>query len=115
MTTNNIRCYVCGCLVFTTARRSMCPDCRREREAEKNRLKRANYRHVLDLDAYQVVSDPDPIGGFPRGAIINGEELEQMLRPAYCSFTPGTLLKSGRGKLFEIVPIDHGGLKLLPI
>jgi hypothetical protein len=61
-----------------------------------------------------VISDPDPIGGFNRGAGISTTELKIMLLPEISAFTVGTLIKNRTGKMFEIIGEEHGGLKLIP-
>lgn len=55
--------------------------------------------------AYRVIADPDPIGGFRRGALISHIEVEHML-PSMC-FTAGTLL-AYRNKRYVVEWGDRG-------
>ena len=62
-----------------------------------------------DIGAFRVISDPRPIedGGYRKGAIINREELRNMLRPEYAGFTPGTILANMSGELFKVIQAKH--------
>jgi len=49
--------------------------------------------------AMTVVSDPLMPGGFAAGTPFGQDEWEQMLR--MMTFTPGTILRDGQGRLYE--------------
>ena len=116
MTTGNhyireIQCYICGSLVRTTSSRTMCPECRDQRLRERAK-QRHKYRGI-DKCAYLVEYDPDPIGGYPRGALINLECMKYMLLPAYMAFTVGTILRNMGGDKFVVTLKKKGGLRLV--
>ena len=59
-------------------------------------LKKAVERGVRSLT---VVTDPLEFGGFRAGAQFSQDEWQQMLRLS--SFSPGTVLRDGQGRLYE--------------
>jgi hypothetical protein len=69
----------------------------------------------FEMDYYQVISDPDPIGGFRYGAGISTTELEIMLRVDTCGFTPGTIIKKKTGEIFAVILGENEGLRLKAI
>ncbi len=108
MSTNHynrwLPCYICGTMVLTAAPRVRCEECRLEDERKRSR---GRYQCTPDPDAYLVVNDPDEIGGFPRGAVINREQMEYMLLESIAAFTPGTTLKNKAGQLFRVVKVKR--------
>jgi hypothetical protein len=72
------------------------------------------YRSI-DKFAYLVEYDPDPIGGYPKGALINLECMQYMLLQAYMAFSVGTILKNMAGDRFEVCAKKKGGLRLKAI
>jgi hypothetical protein len=105
-------CYVCGSLVFTSATRSMCAECRAEREAENNRRRYCKRRMCLmDNHSIKVVFDPIPreLGGMTGGE-ISKTDLEYGIQ--YHSFVVGMIFVVD-GKR-EILKRIKGRLKLTP-
>jgi hypothetical protein len=95
-----IPCYMCGSLIRTTAARSMCPECREETIKERENIRNRRKRKLKPC-GYRVISDPDPIAGFSKDCSITIEEHKDMLQ-MNC-YTPGTILKSTKGLLWEVV------------
>jgi len=94
-----IPCYMCGSLVRTTAARSMCPECRAERTRE---LQHARWgKCKSEPCGYHIIKDPDSIYGFSSGSIMTIAQHKNMLE-MNC-YTPGTILKSPKGLLWEVV------------
>ena len=108
-----IQCYVCGSWVRTTAARTMCPECAELRAQERAR-ERYKYRSI-DKYAYLVEYDPDTIGGYPKGALINRECMVFMLLPSYAAFTVGTILRNMKGDRFVVNRKKDGGLRLIAL
>jgi hypothetical protein len=117
-------CADCGTSVLTRqcgGHDVLCKGCREERRRKKDELynetrKRGSgeYRSI-DKFAYLVEYDPDPIGGYPKGALINLECMQYMLLQAYMAFTVGTILKNMAGDRFEVCAKKKGGLRLKPL
>lgn len=112
-----VRCNVCDEMVLTTAPRAMCPECKQQRAHERAILRSMHYKPTIDADAYIVIYDPIPVedGGFKKGAVINREEMMNMLHPVCSSFTIGTKLTNKLGDVFVVVKGKRGGLKLVAI
>jgi hypothetical protein len=107
-----IPCRVCGSLVETTAPSTTCDECREIRRQETDRAK---YRPSFDPRGYVVLEDPDEIGGFRKGAVINREQVRYMLLPSIRGFTVGTLLRNKQGDLFTILNGENRCLKMKPM
>jgi hypothetical protein len=71
---------------------------RRAREKAKVVAVDLNQAVRRDVRILTVVSDPLKGGGFRAGVRFMKEEWEQMLK--HLSFTPGTTLKDGEGRLY---------------
>jgi hypothetical protein len=109
-----IECYICGCSVYTTAARSMCPDCQEDRKRELNKIKNyKNRSHKLKAGFYMVEYDPDTDYGFSKGAEFSRIEILNMLKKG--CFTPFTRLKNMRGKIFIIINSIGKNQKLISI
>lgn len=102
----------CGCgNIFEAKRRSKygrCPNCalrakqiRQARWRDKQKEFAASLEKALENGVVSliVVHDPLPIGGFAAGALFHKEDIEQMIRLG--TFTPGTTLRDGQGRLYE--------------
>jgi hypothetical protein len=59
-----------------------------------------------------VLSDPDPLGGFPKGAIISGEQKRYMLKDN--TFTIGTKMIQ-RGICYIVMFANNGRQELRAI
>ena len=105
-------CYICGMVVYTSADRSMCPECSTERKRERQRRQYVQVKRtrVEMPSSVKILYDPDPIGGFHPGAGITRQELEFGLKDR--TFTPGTILLVG--KLKQIVKMREGREELAP-
>ena len=99
----------------------LCKECRDERRRKKDELYNATRKRgsgeyrTIDRFAYTVEYDPDPIGGYPKGALINLECMQYMLLQAYMAFTVGTILKNMAGDRFVVIAKQKGGLRLKAI
>ena len=109
-----VECYICGELVQTTAPKSMCPECREMRVAERARERNKGRIKQMCIGSYIVEYDPDTDYGFRVGAIFGGIEIAAMLVPGISAFTPGTRLKNARGEIFVVKLKKLGGEKLVP-
>ena len=85
-----------------------CRECRKlagyaamRRAREKARVVAVDLHLAVERNVrfLTVVNDPDAKGGFHAGVRFVKEEWEQMLK--HLSFTPGTLLKDGDGRLYR--------------
>ena len=101
----------CGCGKFYLAKRRLkygrCPGCAlrakqisearlRDRQKPSDQVVKALEDGVVKLI---VVHDPLETGGFSAGTTFDKDHIEQMLRLK--SFTPGTTLKDGKGRLYR--------------
>ena len=95
--------------------------CREERRRKKDELynetrKRGSgeYRSI-DKFAYLVEYDPDPIGGYPHGALINRECMEYGLKENTPAFSVGTIVINMAGSRFVVIAKQKGGYRLKPL
>lgn len=108
-----IQCYICGDWVMTTAPRTMCQECRDERQAENNRIrysKRARFQ--VDNRCIKIIFDPLPFddGGFRVGAEITKTDLDCGMHTRV--FTVGTIFLVDGER--EVVREIKGRLRLIP-
>jgi hypothetical protein len=77
------KCRDCPTIVLTMAREGcdvVCHECRKKHHSITDRARyERNRRSKPDPDCYLIISDPDKIGGFPRGSELNREEIRYML------------------------------------
>ena len=103
---------ICGCgASFEAVRVSKygrCPACaarakkiRQDRWRGKQRIMAVPLEKAIErkVRAMTVVNDPLMPGGFAAGTPFGQDEWEQMLR--LMTFTPGTILRDGQGRLYE--------------
>ena len=106
-------CYICGSLVFTSAPKSMCPECRAEREAENNRQRYCKRRMCLaDNHSIKVIYDPIPreLGGMTGGE-ISKTDLEYGIQ--YHAFVAGMIFVVDGHK--EVLKRVKNRLRLIPV
>jgi hypothetical protein len=108
------RCRECGTDVETKT--IICDECKKELRNERAHLYYLKNRtSKLDPDALLIVKDPDPLGGFHKGAIIHRWEAICMCRSNHASFTLGTILEDHTGQHFEVIGLPDGNQKLMAI
>jgi len=103
---------ICGCGASFEAKRvskyQRCSGCAvraRQLRVERYRAKQKVVAVPLEkaierkVRAMTVVNDPLVPGGFAAGTPFGQDEWEQMLR--MMTFTPGTILRDGQGRLYE--------------
>jgi len=108
-----IPCRICGAIVMTTAPYTTCPDCRNERDTQNRlaRYKKLQYKSEINDAKIRILYDPDPDGGFRRGARIDSESLRCGL--SMKTFTIGTIFLIDRQK--KVVQDICGKYKLIPV
>ena len=101
---HSVACDDCGLLVETTQHGGyavLCPACRDARRAVRNKARYQKTAPEFDpRGTYQVVFDPDPVGGFGQGAMLADVDITCMLERG--SFSLGTRIES-RGQEYVIL------------
>jgi ribosomal protein S27AE len=97
-------CFNCGSEFLAHAKggRVYCEECNNYQVSENARKKTpARHNGRFHGKAYTIISDPDPLGGFSAGAVMDSTLHKLMLLMG--SYTTGTVIADLKGDKYQVV------------